>query len=239
MRRAAILLACAGLAACAAQAPNDGESYFDNITPDPAALAAEEQRLSEAESIETVQLPADSSAPAPTASTEPVSISVAAAQTAAASQPATTTPTTPAQPAQPQVQVASESGTGISDTQDFGAITSRESRQSDAAKLAALRASYQTVEPTELPRRPDGSVNLASYAISQKHPVGTRVYSRFNRSQNNCTRYRKDQDEAQRVFLQNGGPEKDRRQLDPDGDGFACDWNPDTYRRLLSATQGG
>lgn len=250
MRRAVLALVCAGLAACTPQPPDDGEAYFENITSEPSALAAENQRLNDAETISAAQLAIDSSGGGQTTTTavpssEPVSISVAAAQTAAASQPqapaitATTDTTATATPAQPPVEVASESGTGISDTQDFGAITARETRQSDAAKLAALRASYKTVEPTELPRRPDGSVNLASYAISQKHPVGTRVYSRFNRSANNCARYRKDQDEAQRVFLRSGGPEKDRRQLDPDGDGFACDWDPETYRRLLRATQGG
>ena len=42
----------------------------------------------------------------------------------------------------------------------------------------------------------------------------------------------KSKDEAQRKFLKDGGPYKDRFNLDPDGDGFACDWDPEIYRKL-------
>jgi hypothetical protein len=30
--------------------------------------------------------------------------------------------------------------------------------------------------------------------------------------------------------LSNGGPERDRLGLDPDGDGFACYWDPTPFR---------
>ena len=37
-------------------------------------------------------------------------------------------------------------------------------------------------------------------------------------------------DLAQMDFLQSGGPERDRKGLDPDGDGFACAWDPTPFR---------
>ncbi|CAN0586593.1 unnamed protein product, partial [Ectocarpus sp. 12 AP-2014] len=42
-------------------------------------------------------------------------------------------------------------------------------------------------------------------------------------------------DQAQIAFLEAGGPEKDRNGMDPDGDGFACNWDPTPFRR---AAQG-
>ena len=47
----------------------------------------------------------------------------------------------------------------------------------------------------------------------------------------NCGRFR-DADAAQRAFLAGGGPESDRYGIDPDGDGFACRWDPAPYRAL-------
>ncbi|GGA13319.1 hypothetical protein [Neptunicoccus cionae] len=121
---------------------------------------------------------------------------------------------------------------GISNTQDFQAVVEQESIASDAAKLAALRQSYTVVDPEPLPQRRT-DVNLAAYAISQKQAVGARTYKRSSSSMSSCSRYRNDPDAAQRRFLEAGGPERDRSNLDPDGDGFACSWNPDLYRNLL------
>ena len=42
----------------------------------------------------------------------------------------------------------------------------------------------------------------------------------------------KTKDDAQREFLKSGGPYSDKSNLDPDGDGFACDWDPEVYRGL-------
>jgi hypothetical protein len=33
--------------------------------------------------------------------------------------------------------------------------------------------------------------------------------------------------------LANGGPERDKEGLDPDGDGFACGWDPRPFRSAL------
>ena len=38
---------------------------------------------------------------------------------------------------------------------------------------------------------------------------------------------------AQEAFLKAGGPERDRYGLDPDGDGFACRWDPTPFRAAI------
>ncbi len=193
----ASIMTCSVLVACAApQVPNDQDQYFDNITPDPSALQAENNRLRTAETGagQTVQLPADG--------------------TATAAQPVVT------------------ENASISRTQDFKVVTQQETIASDAAKLAALKQTYTVIEPEALPTRRGQGVNLAAYALSQKHAVGTKKFRRFSGS-GGCGRYRNDPDGAQREFLKSGGPAKDRKRLDGDGDGYACGWNPDIYRSLL------
>jgi hypothetical protein len=67
--------------------------------------------------------------------------------------------------------------------------------------------------------------------------VGERVYNRSpfsNRArfESRCAGYRT-ADVAQEQFLAAGGPQRDRLGLDPDGDGFACAWDPATFRNLV------
>lgn len=124
---------------------------------------------------------------------------------------------------------------GISDENDFGAVASRQSIESDAERLKRNRAQFEQVAPTALPQRDDNSdPNIVRFALSTSHPVGTRVYSRAGinlqaRSQRNCAQFRSG-DEAQIEFLRLGGPRRDRKALDPDGDGYACGWDPRPFR---------
>lgn len=78
--------------------------------------------------------------------------------------------------------------------------------------------------------------NLAAYALSVKHAPGTPVYPRGGMhlvsSEKACARF-VSPDLAQIAFLEAGGPEKDRKNLDPDGDGFACGWDPRPFRAAL------
>ena len=122
----------------------------------------------------------------------------------------------------------------ISRSQDFRVVTQQETIASDAAKLAALKQKYTIIEPEALPHRKERGVNLAVYALSQKHPVGTKKFRRFGGS-SGCSRYRNSPDAAQLEFLKLGGPAKDRKRLDGDGDGYACGWSPDKFRNLLQA----
>lgn len=122
---------------------------------------------------------------------------------------------------------------GISDEQNFDAVAARETIESDAERLARMQAERVEVAPTALPTRSGDTPSIVAFALETTHPVGTRLYSRnpLNRGrQAEACRAFRAPDLAQEWFLANGGPARDRRALDPDGDGFACDWNPEIYR---------
>lgn len=125
---------------------------------------------------------------------------------------------------------------GISDENSFDAVASRESIESDAARIAANRQQYEVIQPTALPSRAGTSQpNVVQYALQTNHPKGTKVYRRISiasaaKFQRNCAQYNSS-DEAQIDFLSFGGPERDRKGLDPDGDGYACAWDPAPFRR--------
>lgn len=130
---------------------------------------------------------------------------------------------------------------GISDEQDFSAVSARESIESDAQRRAAQAAQRQEIQPTALPDRPaDTGPNIVQYALNAPNSRGQEWYSRSllttqARFQRNCAEYNSP-DAAQRDFLARGGPERDPRGIDPDGDGFACGWDPAPFRL---AAQGG
>ena len=126
---------------------------------------------------------------------------------------------------------------GVSDEQDFQAVTSRQTIESDAARIEANRAQYVVIQPGALPVRPgDTGPNIAQYAIATNNPVGVKLYDRPSFYLVNvkaaCTKYTSP-DLAQQAFLAAGGPQKDSKALDPDGDGFACDWDPRPFRAAL------
>jgi len=130
---------------------------------------------------------------------------------------------------------------GISQENNFDAVSGERSIQGDAQRLEQNRAQYELIQPQALPQR-DGNdqPNIVAFALSTNHPVGTRVYSRAGlngaaRAERNCAQY-PSPDQAQLDFLTRGGPLRDRRGLDPDGDGYACSWNPAPFRK---ASQGG
>ena len=131
-----------------------------------------------------------------------------------------------------------ENPTGISEENDFDAVGNVRSIKGDAEMIAQNRGLYQVVQPTALPTRAgDSGPNIVSYALSTRHPVGTRVYNRIGinkqaRFTRNCAKYTS-ADRAQLDFLDEGGPERDRLGLDPDGDGYACGWNPAPFRKAV------
>ncbi len=140
--------------------------------------------------------------------------------------------------AQPKVTPV-PNNTGISDEQDFGAVSERRSIESDAARIEQNRQTYEVVAPTVVPERgSDGQPNIVQYALSTSNPVGTQLYSRagFNlqaKAQRNCAQF-PSPDQAQIAFLSNGGPQRDRKGLDPDGDGYACSWDPSPFRSAIN-----
>ncbi len=136
-----------------------------------------------------------------------------------------------------QVVVINNDNPTISDTQNFGATTERMTIEDDKALLEAQREKFKVIEPTALPTRKKKSANVVEYALSTTNEVGVKKYRRSNPlgktlAKRNCAKFRL-ADDAQAAFLKAGGPKRDVKNLDPDGDGFACDWTPDTYRKLL------
>lgn len=126
---------------------------------------------------------------------------------------------------------------GISDEQDFNAVASRETIESDAERIARNRAEYVVVEPGALPQRPgDTGPNIVEFALATNHAPGVQLYKRGGISLRDqdaaCAKYASP-DLAQQAFLERGGPERDRLGVDPDGDGFACSWDPRPFRTAL------
>lgn len=86
-------------------------------------------------------------------------------------------------------------------------------------------------------RTSSGAPNIVQFALTTSHPVGTPMYDRgslqLSSPERACAKYGSS-DLAQEAFLEAGGPEKDRKGLDPDGDGYACSWDPTPFRAALN-----
>lgn len=126
---------------------------------------------------------------------------------------------------------------GISDEQDFNAVAARETIESDAERIARNRAEYVEVQPGALPQRPgDTGPNIVEFALATNHAPGVQLYKRggiaLRAEDKACAKYASP-DQAQQDFLERGGPERDRLGVDPDGDGFACSWDPRPFRTAL------
>ena len=126
---------------------------------------------------------------------------------------------------------------GISNENNFEAVDAVRTIEDDKAHLAEIRAQYQVVQPTALPSRSGASEpNIVQFALSSSNGVGESIYRRSSlgggqaKFQRNCAKY-PSPDLAQEEFLAKGGPDRDRLGLDPDGDGFACSWDPAPFRK--------
>ena len=222
MRLPLTLLALLALSACASS--QQGESYG-------AYMAERESQLSGAAPAEGGVISGPAVQSSSIDGTAPVR-SYSAAPTYPAQSSASSSGNVAAEP--PRAAVFA----GISDEQSFAAVTSRETIESDKARIERNRAQYQVIEPTALPqRRGSGGPNIVEYALQTNNPVGQTIYSRMNPMRGSlnaraCAKYASP-DLAQQAFLEAGGPESDRKSLDPDGDGYACDWDPAPFRRVL------
>ncbi|MCQ0092713.1 hypothetical protein [Roseovarius sp. M141] len=137
-------------------------------------------------------------------------------------------------PGNPVPQTTNSSG--ISVENNFDVVSSQRTIEDDAARVAAARQQYQVASVQSLTGRSgDEGPNIVAYALSSKHAPGTQLYKRIglskqSKSERNCAGY-SGPDLAQIAFLEKGGPERDRLGLDPDGDGFACGWDPRPFRK--------
>lgn len=126
--------------------------------------------------------------------------------------------------------------TGVSNEQDFDAVSASRTIEGDKAQIERNKAQYKIDQPTSVPQR-TGAVgpSIVEYALATQHPLGVKLFRRspfrFKNPQVACSAY-DTEDSAQEAFLAAGGPDRDRLGLDPDGDGFACGWDPSPFRAI-------
>lgn len=224
MKKIAILgVSLLTLAACQQQVPNSGEGVGFNDYAD-----YELERARREAALQGTPLPQSTAIVPPAPGVSTTELAAAGINTESTTGPVPATP-----------QTALASNPEISDEQDFSAVSGRESIESDAERRARQAAAYQLIEATALPDR-TGNVgpNIVQYALQAPNDRGEPVFERGGfsgeaRFQRNCAKYRTP-DDAQRDFISRGGPSRDRLGIDPDGDGFACGWDPQAFRALAS-----
>lgn len=220
-------VAALGLSACAPTVPDSAAGVGFGDYADYQRRQARDAQL-EGRNVQTVQPPADGTAAASSPQSEEEALAAEAlAATGAGPAPLQGGGGTP---------VPDLNNPGISDENSFEAVAERETIESDAARIEANRQAYRVLPPEPV-TEVDAGPNIVRYALQTTHPVGTQMYSRgiFNTEAKfirNCATY-PSADQAQIAFLAKGGPEKDRDGLDPDGDGFACSWSPEPFRRAV------
>ncbi|MEZ5686547.1 MAG: hypothetical protein R3D78_11950 [Paracoccaceae bacterium] len=107
--------------------------------------------------------------------------------------------------------------------------------QAEHPEPAPAAAVPAQASPAQISAAKSGAAgpNLAAYALAATQAPGSAVYPRGGihlvSSEKACAGF-VSPDLAQIAFLEAGGPEKDRKNLDPDGDGFACGWDPRSVR---------
>ncbi|MBW6416634.1 hypothetical protein [Celeribacter sp. PS-C1] len=222
MRLSVALISLAALAACETPVPNSGAGVgFGSY--------AEYQAEREAQLIASGE---GRGAGGATSGLDTQAISAEATAAINAAENAAAAPSTTASGPAP---AAVSNAVGISAENDFSAVSSERSIEEDAALVAANKEAYVTIQPTALPSRPTSDAGtIVEFALSTTNTVGQALYSRLipgaeSRAARNCAKY-PSPDLAQEYFLKNGGPEKNPQGLDPDGDGFACSWDPAPFR---------
>lgn len=240
MRVSFVILAVLGLAACTPRVPESGAgvgfqdygSYLNERTANPApaqgtATATPQTGFTPGGAAAAIDRA--TGAGATTTYTPPP----AASTTTGATRPRGNAP---AGIAETTAEMA-HNNPGVSDEQDFQAVSARETIASDKARIERNRAQYQVDQPGSVPQRQnDSGPNIVQFALSTSHPPGTQMYTRSGLRMTSaaaaCAKYGSP-DRAQEAFLAAGGPEKDRKGLDPDGDGYACTWDPRPFRTAL------
>lgn len=218
MRLTVALISLAALAACETPVPDSGSgvgfgSYAEYQAEREAQLiAGGEGGGSATTGLDTQAISAEATAAIDAAENAPAAPSTSGATPSAVS-----------------------NAVGISAENDFSAVSSERSIEEDAALVAANKEAYVTIQPTALPSRPTSDAGtIVEFALSTTNTVGQALYSRLipgakSRAARNCAKY-PSPDLAQEYFLKNGGPERNPQGLDPDGDGFACSWDPAPFR---------
>ncbi|SHJ02516.1 hypothetical protein SAMN05444000_104194 [Shimia gijangensis] len=261
MRSFVIGCALVALAACQPKIPDSAAGVgFDNAVLKPVpqqatttsaippATAVSEETLGSSTASTTA-----AAQPKPQTATQPMATTTTAAVASGTTSSSTAEPPVPTRSSAsaPQTTAAGVvhaspdnpapvqmNNPGISDENNFASVGSRRTIEDDAERIATNKANYQVITPTALPTRTSSGPNVVAFALSTNHAVGTKAYSRIgltsqSRHQKACAKYASESD-AQSAFLSKGGPKKDRLGLDPDGDGYACKWDPTPFRQATS-----
>ena len=128
---------------------------------------------------------------------------------------------------------------GILDLSQFSQEQQKVEREQAAKLREELKAGRVILEANHKEKIKRQSVNLAVFARSVSNKLGEKIYYRnflSNENNSNCKRF-SNKNAAQIFFLENGGPKNDYHNIDVDGDGFACKWDPSIYRKINSVSK--
>ena len=128
---------------------------------------------------------------------------------------------------------------GVLDLSQFSQEQQKVEREQAAKRREELKAGRVVLEANSKEKIGAKSVNLAVFARSVSNKVGEKVYFRNILStdlKSSCKKF-SNKNEAQIFFLKNGGPKNDYHNIDEDGDGFACKWDPEIYRKINSFSE--
>ena len=125
-------------------------------------------------------------------------------------------------------------GDGVLDLSQFSQEQQKVEREEAAKRRDELKSGRVVLEINSKEKIRIKSTNLAVFARSVSNKVGEKIYYRNFIGSNvgsGCKKF-SNKNVAQIFFLENGGPTNDFHNMDVDGDGFACKWNPAIYRKI-------
>ena len=123
---------------------------------------------------------------------------------------------------------------GVLDLSQFSQEQQKVEREQAAKQREELKEGRVVLEANTKEKIATKSVNLAIFARSVSNNVGEKIYFRNFIStdvDSGCKKFL-NKNTAQIFFLENGGPKNDFYNVDADGDGFACKWDPAIYRKI-------
>ena len=123
---------------------------------------------------------------------------------------------------------------GILDLSQFSQEQQKVEREQAAKRREELKAGRVVLEANHKEKIKRQSVNLAVFARSVSNKLGEKIYYRnfiVRDTGSGCKKF-SNKNDAQIFFLENGGPKNDFHNIDADGDGFACKWDPEIYRKI-------
>ena len=130
-------------------------------------------------------------------------------------------------------------GDGVLDLSQFSQEQQKVEREEAAKRRDELKAGRVVLEINSKEKIRIKSINLAVFARSVSNKVGEKIYYRdlFSTDNNLSCKKFSNKNAAQIFFLENGGPKNDYHNIDVDGDGFACKWDPSIYRKINSVSE--